>query len=321
MADHKTIEQRAAAVAVESLAPSAPATIHYPDSDGHFLPDTPLQARAVMDVRVALEEHFEMVPRVVLEGDMFIYYREGSLDSIAPDVYVVLDHDLEGRRVYKLWEEGKPPDFALEVISPSSEVHNAVTKRKLYERLGIGEYFLFQPDSGRPDPRLIGYELEGRRYCRLPADADGAIRSTRLGVSLRVEGSKLRVRNLVTGRDYAWVDEIPRFRRAEARATQAAHAKAEAEAEARQRAEAATEAEAEARQRAEAATEAEAEARQRAEAKAEAEAEARHRAEAATKAEAEARRRAEAATEAEAAARREVEARVAELETLLRSRN
>ena len=90
-----------------------------------------------MDVRVALEDHFEMVPRVVLEGDMFIYYREGSLDSIAPDVYVVLDHDLEGRRVYKLWEEGKPPDFALEVISPSSEVHNAVTKRKLYERLGI----------------------------------------------------------------------------------------------------------------------------------------------------------------------------------------
>ena len=150
MADPKTNAQQAAGAADQQTSPAVAEGVHYPDSDGHFLPENPLQAHAVMNVRFALQHHFDQVDNVVLEGDMFLYYEEGNPDaSIAPDVYVVLDHDLGDRLVYKLWEEGKPPDFALEVISPSSELRNAKKKRALYEKLGIGEYFLFQPDPRR----------------------------------------------------------------------------------------------------------------------------------------------------------------------------
>ena len=265
MADRKTIEQHAAVAE----------GVHYPDSDGHFLPDNPLQAHAVMNVRFALQHHFDKVDNVVLEGDMFMYYEEGNpAASIAPDVYVVLDHDLGNRGVYKFWEEGKPPDFALEVISPSSKIRNAVEKRALYARLGIGEYFLFQPDPHERGRRLVGYRLWGQSYQEMPAEPDGAVHSTALGVSLRVEGANLRLRNLASGHDYAWIEENRRnFEAAEARAeagaeaAQAAQARADAEAEARRRAEARAEAGAEAAQAAQARADAEAEARRRAEAR------------------------------------------------------
>ena len=231
MADRKIIAQHTAVAAVEHTPPAVAESVHYPDSDGHFLPDNPLQAHAVMNVRFALRHHFDKVDNVVLEGDMFMYYEEGNpAASIAPDVYVVLDHDLGKRGVYKFWEEGKPPDFALEVISPSSKIRNSKEKRVLYARLGIGEYFLFQPDPLKRGRRLVGYQLWGDTYDELPPEADGAVCSEALGVSFRVEGENLRVRSSTSGRDYAWIEENPRN-------LEAIEARADAEATARRQAE------------------------------------------------------------------------------------
>ena len=191
--------------------------IEYPDSDGHFLPDNPLQSNAIVQLRINLEQHFKDVPNVVVEGDMFMYYAQGEADErrvhgrrvgkyVAPDVFVVLDHDLGHRSTYKLWEEGKPPDFALEVISPSSELRNRREKKALYERIGVREYFLFQPDAQRSGRRLVGYALRGGAYQELGPDPAlpraGSVLSEVLGVSLRPEGAFLRVRDQRSGKDY-----------------------------------------------------------------------------------------------------------------------
>ena len=294
MADRKTIAQHVAVAAVEHTPPAITESVHYPDSDGHFLPPTPLQAHAVMNVRFALEHHFYQVDNVVLEGDMFMYYEEGNpAASIAPDVYVVLNHDLGKRGVYKFWEEGKSPDFAMEVISPSSAIRNAREKRALYARLGIGEYFLFQPDPRKRGRRLVGYRLWGGAYDEVPEEEDGAVCSTSLGVSFRVEGKNLRVRSLATGLDYAWIKENPRNLAAAQATAQAARARAEA-----------TEARAETEIAAAQARVDATEARAGSEI-------------AAAKSAAQA---AQARTDAEAEARRQAEMRIAELEALLRQR-
>ena len=186
MANDGRIEQRALSVPVAEPRPlpAAVEPLTYPDSDGHFLPDNPLQANAVVELRNSLREHFHGVPNVVVEGDMFLYYAKGEADErlvrgkrvgkyVAPDLIVVLDHDLGDRQTYKVWEEGKPPDFALEVISPSSEVRNRVDKKELYARIGIGEYFVFQPNPERAGPQLVGYALEGSGYRALRPEAGG----------------------------------------------------------------------------------------------------------------------------------------------------
>ncbi|MDE0105208.1 MAG: Uma2 family endonuclease [Bryobacterales bacterium] len=194
-----------------------PEPLEYPDSDGRFLPENPLQANAIVELRSNLKQHFRRRSDVVVEGDMFLYYAEGQEDErrvrgkrvgkfVSPNVIVVLDHDLEGRGTYKLWVEGKPPDFAMDVISPSSELRNHEEKKALYARLGIREYFLFQPDARRPGPRLVGYELGESGYRRLGPEVGlpGAVRSAVLGVSLRPKGAFLRVRDDRSGTDYLW---------------------------------------------------------------------------------------------------------------------
>ena len=216
--------------------------IEYPDSDGHFLPDNPLQSNAIVELRCSLKQHFLNVPNVVLEGHMFLYYARGEADQrrvggrrvgkyVAPDVFVVLDHDLGGRLTYKLWEEGKPPDFALEVISPSSEVRNRQDKKELYARIGVREYFVFQPDVRRSGPRLVGYGLDGSAYRELRSEATlpGALRSGVLGVSFRPEGAFLRVRDQQSGKDYPWLAEWRQELETEAAARGSAEERADRE--------------------------------------------------------------------------------------------
>jgi Uma2 family endonuclease len=41
-----------------------------------------------------------------------------------------------------------PPDLVIEVLSPSNTKHDRVTKRRMYARGGIREYWIADPDSG-----------------------------------------------------------------------------------------------------------------------------------------------------------------------------
>ena len=247
MGDENVIEQQALPTAAAEPRPphGVLEPVEYPDSDGHFLPDNPLQSNAIVELRCSLKQHFLGAPNVVLEGDMFLYYAQGEADErrvggrrvgkyVAPDVFVVLDHDLGGRPTYKLWEEGKPPNFALEVISPSSEVRNRRDKKELYGRIGVGEYFVFQPDVQRPGARLVGYTLRKGSYQELGPDPAlpgvSSVLSEVLGVSFRPDGAFLRVRDQRSGKDYPWMDELRLdFDRAEERAAREAAERGRAE--------------------------------------------------------------------------------------------
>ena len=231
MVDKGIIEQRAAAVQLD------PDPVHYPESDGRFLPENTLQAQAIISVRNALDLHLEHVPNVVLEGNKFIYYEKGKPKKcVAPDIYVLLDHVYKCPSPYKVWIEGKAPDFVLEVISPESEIRNRVDKKALYAGLGVEEYFVFQPDEARGGERLVGYRLWGDGYVELePSPESGPERellSKTLGVSLRVAGPLIQVRNLVTGKDYRSHRELRATAEAETERADAANERADlAEAE------------------------------------------------------------------------------------------
>ena len=64
-----------------------------------------------------------------------MYYVKGSpQQSVSPDILVSFGIGKKQRRTYKVWEEGKPPDFVLEFSSKSTYQNDLDDKMKLYAR-------------------------------------------------------------------------------------------------------------------------------------------------------------------------------------------
>ena len=194
------------------------------------------QRAAIVYAIGALESWFEERADVYVSGDLLIYYEEGRPGaSIAPDAFVVVGAAKHERRSYKLWEEPKAPDFVLEVASPNTWREDIGTKRRVYERLGVREYWLYDPTGEYLEQRLQGLRLTAGAYERQAAtqlgDGTLTLESEVLGLEARVQpGRPMRFRD-PTGRDLPSQSE-------ERAARRTAEASAESEAAARRAAEA-----------------------------------------------------------------------------------
>ena len=175
--------------------PSAELSEEYPFSDGKILMETDPHANSIIDMRNQLDTHFEARADVYVAGSMAVYYRQGDPEAVvAPDVFVVLGVQKKERRSYLIWEEGGvAPAFVVEVASESTSRRDATSKRATYERMGVCEYWRFDPLGVLIREGLQGWRLEGGRYERVRATrVDGWHRSEALGLELRAEGRLLR---------------------------------------------------------------------------------------------------------------------------------
>ena len=179
-----------------ALAPVAPVEIDYPSSDGEPLAESYYQLIPLVYAFDALRRRYADRDDVFVAADLLIYYREGTRASVAPDVFVVLGAANRPRHSYLLWQEPKGPDFVLEITSASTRERDQGPKRETYRRLGVREYWQYDPTADYLEPPLQGLELIGERYDRLPEEelADGTLRleSKVLGLELRQEAKGLR---------------------------------------------------------------------------------------------------------------------------------
>ena len=179
--------------------------VEYPYSDGKVLMETDPHARSIIDMRDQLDTHFKARQDAYVAGSMALYYRQGDPAAVVvPDVFVVLGAlHKQARKSYLLWEEGGVvPSFVVEVASPSTSRRDATSKRATYERMGVHEYWRFDPLGELIAGRLEGWRLEGGRYERVRAvRAEGWHRSEALGLELRAERWLLRFHDPRLGRD------------------------------------------------------------------------------------------------------------------------
>ena len=189
-----------------------PAAIDYPSSDGKPLAENDAQLHAIHYAFGALLLHYRDRPDVYVSGDLLIYYEEGNPRvSVAPDTFVVFGVEDHKRMNYKVWEEGKGPDFVLEVASPNTWREDVKRKPGIYAGLGVSEYFLFDPTGEHLSPRLQGYRLVEGRYERLPAvesiDRTLTLTSEVLGLELRAKGEEMRFHDSATDETLLSYDE------------------------------------------------------------------------------------------------------------------
>ena len=205
--------------------------IEYPTSDGRPMAESNLHRKVMADLIAALERHFLDDPLAWAGGNFLLYYEKGNpRASVSPDVVLVRGVEKWDRPLYRLWEEGRPPDFVIEVTSNSTRREDLSKKKDLYEHLGVSEYFLFDPTGDYLNPRLQGYGLEQGRYIRLAQEPDSSLTSRITNLRLRPEGLNLRLIDARTGEKLLWIAE-------ETVAREVAERKAEEEAAARQAAE------------------------------------------------------------------------------------
>ncbi len=173
--------------------------IYYPETDGEPMAETDVHRDLMGELISELETYFEQAPEMYVSGNLLIYYVQGNPKKrVAPDVFVVRGVPKRKRRVYKLWEEGRPPEFVIEVSSRGTILNDANRKATLYAGWGVREYFLYDPEYDWLPEGLVAYRLADGEYQELEI-RDGAVHSEALGLDLVDTGETLRLRDPQTG--------------------------------------------------------------------------------------------------------------------------
>ena len=133
------------------------------------------------------------------------------------------------------------PALVIEVASPSTRRLDATRKQGTYERMGVSEYWRFDPDGRQIPQGLEGWRLEGLKYGPVAVRRQGGGARTYwsevLGLELRAEGRLLRFRDPRTGQDLMTHEEAHDARENAERRADTAERKVDAEAAARRDAE------------------------------------------------------------------------------------
>ena len=155
----------------------------YPSTDGEPVAETYVHLYALLVTLEVLKQYLKGQQATVL-GNQFLYYAEGFPKlRVAPDVMVIFDVAPGGRDNYKIWEEHQVPAVIFEMTSKSTKGEDLGEKKLLYERLGVQEYWLFDPKGEWIAAQLQGYRLQtGGNYEPI---TDG--RSEPLKLKLQVE--------------------------------------------------------------------------------------------------------------------------------------
>ncbi len=157
--------------------------IIYPSADGEPVAETYDHLYAILTTLEVLKQYLQDRRATVL-ANQFLYYSQGFPKlRVAPDVMVIFDVEPGGRDNYKIWEEEQVPKVIFEITSKGTQDEDKNTKKHLYERLEVQEYWLFDPKGEWIAEKLQGYRLRGDSY-EIIADS----RSEPLQLRLTIEG-------------------------------------------------------------------------------------------------------------------------------------
>ncbi len=173
-----------------------------------------------------LAVHLGHPKTTLVEADRWIIAEPGTFRDLAryPDLLVAfgvnpaLHKENNG---YIVSEQGKPPDFVLEVASESTAEIDVGDKRRDYAALGILEYWRFDETGEHHGTKLAGESLVDGEYVAIEVEEllDGSLQgySPTLNLYLRWERSELVFHDPATGQRIAtFEDERARADSAEA---------------------------------------------------------------------------------------------------------
>jgi Uma2 family endonuclease len=209
---------------VSQLQSPAHSEVIYPDSDGKPMANNTKQFRWIVVIQQNLDWLFADDPNVFVAGDLFWYPVEGKPNIVnAPDVMVVFGRPKSDRGSYQQWNEGDiAPQVVFEILSPSNTQDEMERKLLFYERYGVEEYYIYDPDRNR----LRGWLRTEDGLDIIPQMADWL--SPRLGIRFAWSEEDLEFYRPDGERFLTYVEIAQRFEEERQRAEQAEQARRDA---------------------------------------------------------------------------------------------
>ena len=201
-----------------------------------FIPDPPKHELAEMTTYEHLSatgnayhliQHFGNPETTLVKSDRYLQAAPGvhSSERRLPDLLIAFDADpdlYKANNAYVISEQGKPPDFVLEVASPSTARRDLWEKREDYRAMGIPEYWRFDETGEDYGEGLAGDLLVEGEYRPVAIETleEGVLQgySPALKLNVRWVHGELRWHNPATGR---YIDTLQSEREAHAQTEQA----------------------------------------------------------------------------------------------------
>lgn len=174
---------------VMQLQPQTDAEIIYPESDGKPMADNTIKFRWITFIYYNLAWLFAEDERVFVAGDLLWYPVQGNNQlSEAPDVMVVFGVAKGDRGSYQQWKENNiAPQVVFEILSPSNTFTEIGRKLLFYQRYGVEEYYLYDPQNNH----LTGWLRSGQWLDEI-SPINGWV-SPRLGVRFELSSDTLQL--------------------------------------------------------------------------------------------------------------------------------
>lgn len=191
--------------------------IIYPDSDGQPMADNTKQFELIVLIKKNLDLLFANDANVFVAGDLLWYPVEGNNKlRVAPDVMVAFGRPKGDRGSYQQWREGNiAPQVVFEILSPGNTPKEMINKYIFYQRYGVEEYYLYDPDSNELTIwRRSGDELED-----IEQVANWV--SPRLGIKFELSEDELKIYRPDGQPFLSYLEVEQLWRQAEVRAGQA----------------------------------------------------------------------------------------------------
>ncbi|MCL6750245.1 Uma2 family endonuclease [Nostoc sp. CCCryo 231-06] len=202
---------------VQQVTPETTIEVIYPESDGQPMADNTEQFAWIVKIKENLEILFASSADVFIAGDLFWYPVQGNPNiKQAPDTMVVFGRPKGKRGSYLQWNEDNiPPQVVFEILSPGNTLKEMTKKLQFYQRYGVEEYYIYDPDKND----LNGLLSSGDRF-EVIEEMNGWV-SPRLGIRFQITSDTLEMFS-PTGNKFLSPVEIDQLREQERQAKEAA---------------------------------------------------------------------------------------------------
>ena len=140
---------------IAATAPSStPVFVRFPDYEPSADTMTTFEHVNFPGYPAALARHLGNPETTIVTSEIAaaLFVTESREELRYPDLLIAFDVDpvaREARNGYLIPEQGKPPDFVLEVASESTGREDETVKRDAYQSMGVSEYWRFDHTGGK----------------------------------------------------------------------------------------------------------------------------------------------------------------------------